>query len=134
MSVDFVQNGQSTFSFMVAIVGLSFSCGTFGPADKAGGIESFSQIAISAMPLLRGWMKNAGSNTLYKQVRVARMRRVRRVVKRVRKEERGEREGPVSFKQRGVAYKTVNESTAGWSSPRLRLNNVEARERAWRGP
>lgn len=31
-----------------------------------------------------------------------------------------------SFRQRGVAYKTVNESTAGWSSPGLRLNNVEA--------
>lgn len=46
----------------------------------------------------------------------------------------GREEGPVSFKQRGVAYKTVNESTAGWSSLRLRLNNVEARERAWRGP
>lgn len=46
----------------------------------------------------------------------------------------GREEGPVSFKQRGVAYKTVNESTAGWSSPGLRLNNVEARERAWRGP
>lgn len=44
----------------------------------------------------------------------------------------GREEGLVSFKQRGVAYKTVNESTAGWSSPRLRLNNVEARERAWR--
>lgn len=56
---------------------------------------------------------------------------VRKVVKRIRGEER---EGPVSFKQRGVAYKTVNESTAGWSSPGLRLNNVEARERAWRGP
>lgn len=46
----------------------------------------------------------------------------------------GREEGQVSFKQRGVAYKTVNESTAGWSSPGLRLNNVEARERAWRGP
>lgn len=60
------------------------------------------------------------------------MRRVRRLVKRPREGEG--RGGPVSFKQRGVAYKTVNESTAGWSSPGLRLNNVEARERTWRGP
>lgn len=33
----------------------------------------------------------------------------------------------VTRRQRGVAYKTVNESTAGWSGPGLRLNNVEAR-------
>lgn len=43
------------------------------------------------MPPLWRWLKNAGSNTLYKQVRVVRMCGVRRVVKTVREEDRGER-------------------------------------------
>lgn len=88
-------------------------------------------LVLRAIGVAISRLKN-DSNTLDQQVRVSWMRRVRRVVKRLREGEGSE--GPVSFKQRGVAYKTVNESTAGWSSPGLRLNNVEARERAWRGP
>lgn len=42
-------------------------------------------------PRCRRWLKNAGSNTLYKQVRVVRTCGMRRMVKRVKEEEKGER-------------------------------------------
>lgn len=88
-SIDFVQNGLSSFSFTSAAISFSFGGASFG-SRRQNRILPSDCVIRDARTVLRHRLKNSGSNTLYKQVRVARMRRV---VKRIRGREKSGKKG-----------------------------------------